>query len=369
MSKVAFFLVSLSGGGTERVNLSLANELSQMGYQVDLVLVNKYGDFLNKVRDSIRIINFGKDRASGCIYDLTKYLRREKPAVLFTALPTLNIISIFANIIIGFKTNVIPTEHMPVSIDAKMTHSIESKIAYKLYPLFYTFVKNIVVNCEDSARDFAKRYNWISKNKINIIYNPVASDELFRMVQEVPEIDWFRETNNNTPIILGVGRLTRQKNFHLLVESFAKLRDECDCRLVILGKGEDYDSLEKLAKNFGIEKDFLMPGFKENPYSYMARSSVFVLSSIYETLPTVLIEALACGTPVVATDCFGVREILQDGKYGVIVKDATATEMTSAIKKVLNNNHNKAELIKRAKVFEISKAAKNYSMLIEKTIS
>ncbi|MFO1431849.1 MAG: glycosyltransferase [Candidatus Competibacteraceae bacterium] len=368
MKKVAFFLYSLSGGGTERVNLSLANELSEMGYLVDLVLVNKSGEFLNKVREDIRIIDFQKFRAIECIYRLAQYLRRERPTVLFTALPTLNIIGISANIIAGFKTNVIPTEHMPVSIDERETHKIEPKIAYKLYPLFYKFVKNIVVNCEDSAKDFTKRYKWINKKKIKIIYNPVVSNELLEMAQETPEIDWFKEPIIN-PIILGVGRLTKQKNFHLLVEAFAKLRAKYNCRLVILGNGEDYGSLKDLAKNLGIEKDFLMPGFKENPYSYMTRASVFVLSSIYETLPTVLIEALACGTPVVATDCFGVREILQNGEYGIIVNNPTAVEIAFTIKEVLDSNSDKARLIERAKFFGIQEAAKKYSMLIEEVTS
>ena len=138
------------------------------------------------------------------------------------------------------------------------------------------------------------------------------------------------------PVILGVGRLTHQKDFHTLLEAFAIVRGQRKCRLMILGEGEDRDSLEALARKLGVAADVRLIGFATNPYKYMARSSVFVLSSRYEGLPNVLIEAMGLATPVVSTDCpGGAREILLDGKLGPLVpvgdSQALANELGSIL--------------------------------------
>lgn len=363
IKRIAFFLYDLSGGGTGRVNLNLMNRLSQIGYKIDLLLVKKEGEFIDQVNNDIRIIDFQKKRALETIFLLSNYLRIEKPIILITVLPTINIIGIAGNIISGLKTLVIPVEHMPVTIDAKENPDIEPRVAYRLYPFLYLFVKKIITISEEAANDFKVRYPCLV-NKVEVIYNPVVSHELIRKMQDKP-IKWFEELDK--PIIIAVGRLTRQKNFSILIKAFAIVKQEIDCCLVILGEGEERGFLERIIKEFDVMDDCYLPGFLENPYACMARSAVFVLSSIYETLPTVLIEALACGVPIVSTDCFGVKEILDYGKYGIILDHPTDEEMATSIKIALRSEINKESFRKRSMIFSESNAISKYVNLIEDT--
>jgi len=143
---------------------------------------------------------------------------------------------------------------------------------------------------------------------------------------------------------LAVGRLVYQKNFQLLIDAFAEVRKTCNARLMILGDGEERDELEAKVKSLNIRDDIEMPGFVENPYSYMKNAAVYVLSSRYEALPTVLIEAMYCGTQLVAVDCpSGPREILLDGKYGELVPPESRGELANAIVRALEREEFKQD--------------------------
>jgi glycosyltransferase involved in cell wall biosynthesis len=159
---------------------------------------------------------------------------------------------------------------------------------------------------------------------------------------------------------LGVGRLTKQKNFPLLIHAFVKVRQKKTCRLVILGDGELRSEIEILINNFGIHDDVLLPGFQENPFAWMSASSVFVLSSDWEGLGNVLIEAMACGTPVVSTDCpSGPSEILEGGKWGRLVAVGDVDSLSKAILDTLLDE-NQPDVVKRAHHFGVNSAVDHY---------
>ena len=365
MEKVVFLLNSLAGGGAERVTLSLANALAQRGYIVTLLLMSQTGEFLNKVHAAISVYDLGKQRMVFCLPRLVGYLRSQQPDVLFTALPTVNIIGITAKLLAGVGTAVIPVEHMPVGIDAKENRNLEPKIAYFLYPLFYLFAERIVTISKEAFADFVKTYPSIKQKKIRVIYNAVVSDEMLELRNDDPELACFKEGNLTVPIVIGVGRLNKTKNFKLLIEAFAIVRKEKNCRLVIMGTGEDQGKLEKAAHELGVARDVLLSGFVVNPYACMARASVFVQSSIFETLPTVVIEALACGLPIIATPCTGVGEILANGQYGLILKGYTANEMARAILFMLQQPWDRNKLVKRACEFNVERSVTAYMSLID----
>ena len=177
-------------------------------------------------------------------------------------------------------------------------------------------------------------YAGVSKSKIHTIYTPVITPELLAKSKEVAAHPWLQ--TSEIPVILGVGRLTEQKDFQTLIRAFAILRQELELRLIILGEGDERTMLESLAQDLGVDRDIDLPGYLENPYSYMHQASVFVLSSAWEGLPTVLIGALACGCPIVSTDCpGGIREILLDGVYGEIVPVGDVQSMAEAICKII----------------------------------
>ncbi|MGB2886052.1 MAG: glycosyltransferase, partial [Dehalococcoidia bacterium] len=176
----------------------------------------------------------------------------------------------------------------------------------------------------------------LPRKKIEVIYNPVITPELLEKAREPVDHPWFQP--GEPPVVLGVGRLTEQKDFPTLLRAFALVRKERAARLVILGEGEDRPELKALVDELGIAEDVDMPGFVDNPYGYMAGAAVFALSSRWEGLPTVLIEAMALGKPVVATDCpSGAREILNDGRYGTLVPVGDAKRLATGISGMLEH--------------------------------
>jgi glycosyltransferase involved in cell wall biosynthesis len=169
---------------------------------------------------------------------------------------------------------------------------------------------------------------------VKVVYNPVLTPSNLGQARESPDHPWLRA--GQPPVVLGVGRLTRQKDFRLLIRCFAAVRQRRCARLIILGEGEQRAELEDLVRELGLERDVSLPGYRDNAMAYMARSKVFVLSSAWEGLPTVLIEALAAGTQVVSTDCpSGPREILQGGRLGALVPVGDVDSMTRAVNDAL----------------------------------
>ena len=170
----------------------------------------------------------------------------------------------------------------------------------------------------------------LKRNQINVIYNPVVSEHLIKNSREPVDHPWL--TSNKVPVILGVGRLTEAKNFNALIHAFSIVVASIPARLIILGEGEQRDSLETIIDQLNLADQVDLPGFTNNPYPYMRCADLFVLSSIWEGLPTVLIEALSCGTKVVSTDCpSGPREILENGKWGTLVPVNNAEELANAM--------------------------------------
>jgi len=209
----------------------------------------------------------------------------------------------------------------------------------RLVPLLkrwtYPTAAAIVANSRGAAEDLARVLN-VPRQQIHLIYNPTYDNSLLEQAKEPVEHPWFQV--GEPPVVLGVGRLTYQKDFGTLLRAFARVRKERVCRLVLLGEGAERAKLEALAEELGVRTEVALPGFVENPYKYMARAAVFVLSSRYEGLPNVLIEALACGVPVVATDCpSGPGEILLDGRAGLLGPVADAEAMAAAILRLLSD--------------------------------
>jgi glycosyltransferase involved in cell wall biosynthesis len=173
-------------------------------------------------------------------------------------------------------------------------------------------------------------------DRVVVIRNPVVTPAVDVLSREPVLHPWFRQTA--IPVIMGAGRLTAQKDFPLLIRAVARVRKQRPCRLVILGQGELRGELEALAESLGIGSEVWLAGHVANPLAFMAKASVFVLSSIWEGSPNVLTEALAVGTPAVATDCpSGPREILGGGEFGPLVPVGDLPALADAILATLNN--------------------------------
>jgi len=332
---VAIFLVSLEGGGSERIALNLAQGFAEQGLEVDLVLQRAKGPYLDQVSDKIRIVDLRAGRMALAIFPLISYLRRERPPFLLSLMMGANIIAILSTKLARLDTRLVISEHLTISVATQNAGNLRGRYLPLLAKRIYPWADGIVAVSEGVAKDLAHTIG-LPRKKIEVIYNPVVTPELLEKAGEPVDHPWFKP--GEPPVILGVGRLTEQKDFPTLLRAFALVRKERTVRLVILGEGEDRPELKALVDELGIAEDVDMPGFVDNPYGYMAGAAVFALSSRWEGLPTVLIEAMALGKPVVTTDCpSGAREILNDGRYGTLVPVGDAKRLATGISGMLEH--------------------------------
>lgn len=332
---IALHVASMAGGGAERVIAILANEFAKRGLKVDLVLDSATGEYLSGISSQVRVVDLRAPRVAASLLPLIKYLRRERPTCLLSTLTHVNLITVAAHRLANSQARLLLREATTLSYTVNDTpyRRLRRSLPH-LARLLYPFADRIIAVSNGVAADL--HHTWgVSAEKIQVIYNPLISDELLSLAAQPVSHPWPNDPD--CPLVLSVGRLTRAKNYPLLLRAFAKLRKTVPARLMILGEGEQRNTLEDLARDLEIHTAVAMPGFVSNPFAYMARASVLTLSSSWEGLPGVLIQAMACGCPVVSTDCpNGPREILRDGRYGRLVPlddpDALAEAMLAAVR-------------------------------------
>ena len=333
--RLAFFLPGLYEGGAERIILNLAKGISARGYAVDLVLARAEGPFMPQIPDTVRLIDLKAPRVLGSVPALVKYLQRERPTALLSAMFA-NVIAIWARRLCSVPGRLVITEHNTLSSVVKNNNDFRWKLYPKMAGWFYPWADNIIAVSNDVADDLT-RVAKIPQELIQVIYNPIVTPDLLDKSEASLEHPWFKD-GETLPVVLAVGRLTDQKAFDVLIRAFSLVRKNRPARLLILGEGENRPALQSLIKKHGLEQDVNLMGFVQNPYSYLAHASLFVLPSRWEGLPTVLVEALYLGTPIIATDCpGGSREILKDGQYGRLVPVDAPLILAEAIEGSLND--------------------------------
>lgn len=357
MSDLALYVPSLRGGGAERAMVALANGFAARGLRVDLVLASAEGTYLSEISGDVRIIDLNAGRVSASLPGLVRYLRQERPATILSALNYANVIAVIAHQLARSQSRLVVSEHTNVLNFRSQPKSLRQRCVLPLMRWAYRKADAIVAVSQGVADDLARTIG-LPRDRIAVVYNPVVTPDLERRAAEPLDHPWFGE--GKAPVVLAVGRLTSAKDYPSLLRAFAKVRSERDCRLVILGEGELRPALDAVVQELRIVDSVEMPGFVDNPFQWMRQASLFVLSSAWEGLPTVLIEAMACGTPVVSTDCHsGPREILEDGRWGALVPvgdvDALAEQMAKALGSV-----GALDVTARARHFSDEKAVAAY---------
>jgi glycosyltransferase involved in cell wall biosynthesis len=331
--RIALFYSFLGGGGIERSFLNLSQALLEHGHQVDLVLGTASGPHLGRVPRGVRIIDLGTPRQLGRLPKLVRYLRQARPAALLAAGHYTNELAICAKYLARVSTRIIVSEQNTLSQTARLRHWSKKRLTLLAAGWLYPWADSIVAVSQGVAQDLATLIG-LSVEHIRVIYNPVVTPQLTEQAQEPVEHPWFKP--GELPVILGVGKLEPQKDFPTLFRAFAKVLQTQRTRLMILGWGPDRDQLEALVRDLALENDVSFHGYVTNPYAYMSKAAVLVLSSAWEGLPTVLIEAMALGTPVVSTDCpSGPAEILHHGCYGPLTPVHDSEALAQAIIRVL----------------------------------
>lgn len=357
---VAFYLRLLYGGGAERVVVNLMQDFVEQGIKVDLVMNTASGPYLNQVDPRVRIVNLQTPRLLLSLPKLAGYLRRERPTALISGLHYANEIALWAKQLALVPTSVIVTEHNTLSVHGQKLST--ERWSPLLAKLFYPLASEIVAVSQGVAKDLAQ-VTGLAESRIHVIYNPLITTELSEKSRQPLDHPWFKE--GELPIVLGVGRLAAQKDFPTLINAFAQVRQVKPCRLVILGSGRDRQQLNNLVKELDLETDVAFLGFVDNPYAYIAKAAVYVLSSAWEGFGNVLVEAMALGTPVVATDCpHGPAEILDRGKYGFLVPVGDRNGMSEAILEVLSGNSKKVDQA-WLEQFTLNRVAQQYLKLVK----
>ena len=359
ITSVSICIPNLDGGGAEKAMLHLAQGLAAQGIKTDLVLANAEGAYLSKVPKDVRLIDL-KSKSPLILYKtfgLVRYLQQERPQFLLSALDLVSA-STWARGFARVPTKVVMCVQTHLSQQFRDQHKGFGKVRPHLIRWFYPWADGIIAASQGVADDVADLAGLRVEN-IPVINNPVVTPELFEKAKEPLNHPWFAP--GEPPVILGVGRLVYQKDFPTLIKAFSLVRQQRPARLMILGEGMDRPKLESLVRELGLENEVALPGFTENPYAYMAKASVFALSSVYEGFGNVVAEAMAVGTPIVSTDCeSGPSEILENGKYGYLVPVGDAEFLADAINATLNNPILSEELKQRSQTFSIDRVAARY---------
>jgi glycosyltransferase involved in cell wall biosynthesis len=366
IERIAFFIPDLRGAGAERAVCNLLIEMAKRDPRpaLDLVLVSATGVYLKEIPAGVRIIDLGKGKAMTAIPPLVRYLRENRPCFLIANLSHLNITASIANRLAGTDSYLILVEHniLPQHAYFPGKQWFVQWLMRKLYP----DAAGIVAVSGNTALNIERRLG-LSAGRVQSIYNPVVSEELFVQAAEPITHPWMGRLleGKGIPVFLGVGRLVKEKGFSMLIKAFSLVRHQRAARLIILGEGELREELESYVGQLGLQEDISMPGFARNPFAYMARCDAFVLSSLSEGLANVLIEAMACGCPVISTDCpGGPREILQDGEFGILVKVGDAEAMASAMIQTVDSPPDREKGRNRAAFFSSARAADDYLSLM-----
>ncbi|MCG6908381.1 MAG: glycosyltransferase [Desulfobacteraceae bacterium] len=389
--RIALLLGSLSGGGAERIVLELASALTQREYTVDLVVCRLEGDLVSEIPGGVRPVVLGVAPRSTLLRALLRlpartwltllplmlrkplkkiralpllelYLRRERPDLVLASTHVPNLLAVWAVRLSGLPIRTVLKQDNSLARSlADSTDPLRRKLP-RLVRLWYGQADAVVAVSAGVADELAS-LGKVPREKVQVIHNPIDTGRIARQAEAQPDHPWFQP--GQPPVVLAAGRLHPQKDYPTLLRAFASLRKARNLRLVILGEGRERPSLEKLTEDLGIGADVRLLGFQPNPFAFMARAAVFVLSSAWEGLGNVLIEALACGCPVVSTDCpHGPSEILERGRCGALVPVGDPEKLARAIGEALDRPADARAGLERARAFDIQNIADQYVQLL-----
>lgn len=369
---VAIYLAARALGSRERVFLAMIRQFLADGCRVDVLAAGPLPWLREHLPDGARVIDTDPSwlrlgslaaphavRVYASARRVARYLERERPDVLFaTSIPP-NIAALRAKRLARTRTPVVIRQSNTIRIPGSQRYAgVRPRWRDRLLPRIYPRAEAVIA-VADGVGDNLSRLVDLPRHRIRVIYNGVALDVVRRRAEASPPHPWLMP--EAPPVVLAVGRLVGKKDYPTLLRAFALLRERREACLIILGDGPQRRRLESLARELGIELAVTFPGFTDDPYPYMSHASCLALSSISEGMPSVLIEALACGCPVVSTDCpAGPREILAGGEYGRLTPTGDVQAFADALMETLSAPPPLEVLRGRAEAFDSEAVAKRY---------
>ena len=419
MAHICWVIRDLRGGGAERMVIAAVNGLCERGHRVDLVLFFPANDFRDQISKQASVFVLSRrpsrwtqmrrhatnllrgtgkryrdvgiperaqwssgrlplSRLPGLAFGLvneqrwpirdlarrqrradfiralrlSRYLEKRRPDIVFTNLWQADLAGFFASRLTRDCPAIVPVAHNTVARQ-RTGH-------FDLLRRVFPAASQVVAVSHGVGENFVATVG-VSPDRITTVYNAVVTPAIERLATQIPDHPWFRD--NGPLVVLGVGRLAPQKDFLTLLEAFQRVSVERSCRLVILGEGPMRSELEGRVRALGLEECVSLPGWVENPYAFMARAALFVLSSRHEGFPGALVEALACGCPAVSTDCpAGPAEILEDPALLAPVGDPAA--LAQVMLNALARPPDKAALRAKAARFSMERAVEGYEGVV-----
>jgi glycosyltransferase involved in cell wall biosynthesis len=397
--RLAFYLDNFEGGGVQKTTLTLASALAARGHPVELLVCRPNGALQDQVPPEVEVVALAEPSAwsararalqsdpahvipilggivlaprpsptLGYLGALAAALQVRRPYALCAATTPMNLEALLARRLSGVDTRVVVSERNAIR-GGHLQQGLPALFLPALIRRAYGQAHAIVAVSEGVADDLAA-WTGLPRARISAIYNPVMTAELLHRQREQVDHPWFQP--GAPPVVMSAGRLGHAKDHRTLIKAFALVRRARPARLVIFGEGKSpaktakrIAALQAFAAEHGIAADVALPGFVANPFAYMARAAVFALSSINEGLPGVLIQAMACGCPVVSTDCpSGPAEILAGGRYGRLVVPGDAAGLAEAILATLDAPPPAALLRERAGFFSVERAVAQYERVV-----
>ena len=374
--KIVFFIPTLGGGGAERNIINFIKNFDKEKFSISLVLGEKKGELISEVPKDISVIDLGTVNSLKIFFRLIKYFQTTEADIFISTFPRFNIISLLAKFFSKPKTKIIVVEQSTISLLPLVAKTFIDRIISRFclpyfVKLIYPMADAIVCVSQGVADDLSK-FIPDQKNKIKVIYNPITNDRIYRMAKEPVGHPWF--SDSKIPIVLSVGRLIGAKDYPNFLQAAKMVLQKRTARFVVLGDGAQKIKLENMAYKLGISENVAFLGFQKNPYKYMNKADILVLSSFKEGFGNVIVEAMACGTPVISTNCkSGPSEIIKNKENGILVPIRDPKALSKAILELLNNSPLRQKFSrngrKRAKLFSVEKSVREYENLFQKIAS
>lgn len=362
--RVALFMPSFGDGGVERMLVNLAGGLVARGVSVDFLVRSRAAPYLDRLDPRVRLIETGHSGMLTVQPAMCRYLRAAKPDFVLCGKDRAGRAALLARRLSGVPFQLVMRPGTTVSERVARRGAWKRWRAYRLIRKTYRPAAAVVGNSSGVVEDIAA-IAGLPAERMHLIRNPVVTPDLAVLAAQPVDHPWLAA--GAVPLVVGLGGLRRQKGFDTLLRAFALVRAERPCRLLILGDGHLRGDLERLAAELGVAADVALPGFDANPYRYLARAALFVLASRWEGSPNALTEALALGTPVVATDCpSGPREILAGGTIAPLVPVDDVAALAAAMSATLAAPGDAAARRAAVNEYTVETCAARYHALFER---
>lgn len=345
---LAILIPSFEKGGIERSISRISRELIKLGWKIDFLVIEVNPEIRNFIQDVnlvylsnnlwVKVLKVFFPRVIFLnvvsFLGLIRYIKREKPDTLLTARNAL--LGVFVKYFSKGKTKIVIREPLHISSVVKNSSGVIRKLSPIIKKFIYKKADKVIAISEGVADDLIRNFD-LTTEKVKVIYNPSADPEIKIFGEENVNHPWIRE---KIPVIIGIGRLTKQKDFPTLINAFAIAREKRPCKLMIIGEGDERKNIEHLISKLPIGEDIKLMGYKSNPWKYLSKSNLLVMTSLWEGLGNVIIEAMYLGIPVISTDCpSGPRELLDEGYLGDLVPIQSPELLANKIIGFLDNPH------------------------------